>query len=115
VVAKEAEALLARLKNWGATSGIPDLNKAAVVDTLQKKGMAIWKETWERRKQQVEAAIASVNYKGVGLAYRGSLAKGAGTWYLPTAAEIQAESSTEASRMMEGEDPGPPDDWSVQG
>jgi hypothetical protein len=76
VVAKEAEVLLAKLKSWGATSGIPDLSKDLVNNTLQTKGMAIWKDVWLKRKQEVDAAIASVNYKGVPLAYRGSLAKG---------------------------------------
>jgi Domain of unknown function (DUF4157) len=75
-VKNDAERLLASLKSWGATSGIPDLSKDAVNDTLVTKGQTIWKEAWEKRRQQVIAALAAVTYKGIELQRRGSIEKG---------------------------------------
>lgn len=75
-VHREAEALLESLRNWGATSGIRDLSKDAVVDAWMDKGKEIWEEAWNKRKQQVDTTLGSISYKGRPLEYRGSLALG---------------------------------------
>jgi hypothetical protein len=41
--------------------------------------------------------------------------RGAGEWHVPTSEELSAERSPEALANMEGEDPGPPDDWPAEG
>jgi hypothetical protein len=73
---KEAEKFLAQLVEWGSKTGIADLSKASVEQTLRTKGDALWRAAWTQMKAAVDATVAGHAFRGQPVKYRGSTATG---------------------------------------
>jgi hypothetical protein len=71
-----AQKLLSELSAWGVATGIDDLSRGAVDKTLQAKGDAIWRASWEKVRAQILNTISGFNYKGAKISVTGSASSG---------------------------------------
>lgn len=70
------ESLVRQIQEWGATTGIPDLTKEKIDETLRVKGREIWQEKFTKVQAGIAEVIAAYNYKGEPLQYVGSAQSG---------------------------------------
>ena len=73
---KEAEKFLAQLVEWGSKTGIADLSKSSVEQTLRTKGDALWRAAWTQTKAAIDATVKGHSFRGQPVKYRGSAATG---------------------------------------
>jgi len=73
---KEAEKFLAQLVEWGSKTGIADLSKVSVEQTLRTKGDALWRAAWTQTKAAIDATVKGHSFRGQPVKYRGSAATG---------------------------------------
>ena len=70
------EQLVRQIQEWGSTTGISDLTKERITETLRVEGRRIWFEKFQRTQAEIAEVIGGFTYKGEPLQYVGSAKTG---------------------------------------